>query len=337
MSKIGKSGRRGIITKKFAGQLALATALIVAAALTQAYAFGQNVSWLVKFDRTLGQLPESIAINKTGDIFVTLAPIHTIMKVSLDGTFSTFAVLPPGTTQGVTTDPQGDLYVLLNTALAQPSNVGQLWRISSDGATQTLLAAVNARDLNALAFDDRGNIYISDSFGSNIYRFDQDGAMSVWVHDPLLAPYPNPTPCGIHPFDPGANGVAFNHDSLYVLNSTQATLIQISVNPDGSPGIPSIYAGPTCHLFAADGLALDLRGNVYAATNIQNKIIRVAPDRSITTIAAAPADPLVFPSAIAFETSFGLQKHIYITNFAGPGGTPGIVTMDVGTPGQPLP
>lgn len=337
MSGIGKPGRRGMIAKTIVCQLALATALIVDTALTQVNAFGQNVSWLVQFDRTRGQLPESIAINKAGDIFVTLAPIHTIMRVSLDGTASTFAVLPTGTTQGVTTDPEGNLYVLLNTALAQPSNVGQLWRISSDGATQTLLAAVNARDLNALAFDDRGNIYISDSFGSNIYRVDRDGTTEIWVHDPLLAPHPNPTPCGIHPFDPGANGVAFNHGIVYVLNSTQATLIQIPVNPDGSHGTPSIYAGPTCHLFAADGLALDLRGNVYAATNIQKKIVRVAPDRSITTIAAAPADPLVFPSAIAFETSFGLQKHIYITNFAGPGGTPGIVTMDVDIPGQPLP
>src|SRR5215831_3359657 len=242
----GKSGRKGISRKSIASQLALATAVVVAMTISQAHAFGQSVSWLVQFDRTLGQLPESIAISKTGDIFVTLAPIHTVMKVSLDGTASTFAVLPPGTTQGVTTDPQGNLYVLLNTALAQPSNVGQLWRISSDDATQTLLAAVNARDLNALAFDDRGNIYISDSFGSNIYRFDKDGAISVWVHDPLLAPDPNP-PCGIHPFGPGANGVAFDHGVLYVLNSTRATLIQISVNPDDSPGTPSIYAGPTYH------------------------------------------------------------------------------------------
>ena len=337
MSGICNPGRRGMVTKNIATQIALATAVVVGTAMTQAYAFGQNVSWLVQFDRTRGQLPESIAINKTGDIFVTLAPIHTVMKVSLDGTASTFAVLPPGTTQGVTTDPQGNLYVLLNTALGRLSNVGQLWRISRDGTTQTLLAAVNARDLNGLAFDDRGNIYISDSFGSNIYRFDSGGALEVWVHDPLFAPHPNPTPCGIHPFDPGANGVAFNHGILYVLNSTQATLIRIPVNPDGSPGTPGIFAGPTCHLFAADGLALDLRGNVYAAANIQNKIVRVAPDGSITTVAGAPADPLVFPSAIAFETSFGLQKHIYITNFAGPGGTPGVVTMDVGIPGQPLP
>ena len=336
MSGTGKPGRKGSIRKSIASQLVLATAVVVAMTISHTHAFGQSVSWLVQFDRTLGQLPESIAISKTGDIFVTLAPIHTVMKVSLDGTASTFAVLPPGTTQGVTTDPRGDVYVLLNTVLGQPSNVGQLWRISRDGTTQTLLATVNARDLNGLAFDDRGNIYISDSFGSNIYRVDSRGTLDLWLHDALLAPYPNPTPCGIHPFDPGANGVAFNHGVLYVLNSTQATLIHIPVNPDGTHGTPAIFAGPTCQLFAADGLAVDLRGNVYAAANIQNKIVRLAPDRSITIIAAAPADPLVFPSAIAFETSFGLQKHIYITNFAGPGGTPGVVTMDVDIPGQPL-
>jgi hypothetical protein len=122
MSGIGKAGR-------IASRFVLSTAVVIATVITQAYAHGQNVSWLVQFDRALGQLPESIAINKTGDIFVTLAPIHTIMKVSLNGTASTFAVLPPGTTQGVTTDPQGNLYILLNTALGHLSNVGQLWRI----------------------------------------------------------------------------------------------------------------------------------------------------------------------------------------------------------------
>jgi len=199
MSGICNPGRRGMVTKNIASQIALATAVVVGTAMTQAYAFGQNVSWLVQFDRTRGQLPESIAINKTGDIFVTLAPIHTVMKVSLNGTASTFAVLPPGTTQGVTTDPQGNLYVLLNTALGQLSNVGQLWRISRDGNTQTLLAAVNARDLNGLAFDDRGNIYISDSFGSNIYRFDSGGRSRYGCTTRCSHPTPTPRPAAFTP------------------------------------------------------------------------------------------------------------------------------------------
>src|SRR5215813_11973359 len=108
-------GRGKMTTRKFASLFALATIVVFGTGVAQVCAFGQGVSWLVQFDRTLGQLPESIAINKTGDIFVTLAPIHTIMKATVGGTASTFAALPQGTTQGITTDPPGNVYFFLMT------------------------------------------------------------------------------------------------------------------------------------------------------------------------------------------------------------------------------
>jgi sugar lactone lactonase YvrE len=86
-----------------------------------------------------------------------------------------------------------------------------------------------------------------------------------------------------------------------------------------------------------DGQAFDNFGNLYVAVNIQNKIVRIDATGNMTTIATAPADPLFFPSAIAFETGLGQRKQIFITNFAAMGGTPGVVTMDVGVPGRPLP
>ena len=55
---------------------------------------------------------------------------------------------------------------------------------------------------------------------------------------------------------------------------------------------------------------------------------------------AAPDDALSAPSDMAFGTGMGNRKQIFITNFAPPplgGGTPGVVTMDVGVPGRPLP
>jgi hypothetical protein len=58
------------------------------------------------------------------------------------------------------------------------------------------------------------------------------------------------------------------------------------------------------------------------------------------TVAAAPDDALSAPSDLAFGTGMGNRKQIFITNFAAPplgGGTPGVVTMDVGVPGRPLP
>ena len=60
MSGICNPGRRGMVTKNIASQIALATAVVVGTAMTQAYAFDQNVSWLVQFDRTRGQHPKAL-------------------------------------------------------------------------------------------------------------------------------------------------------------------------------------------------------------------------------------------------------------------------------------
>jgi hypothetical protein len=146
MPGTGKPGRIGIIRKSIAS-LALATAVLAMIAITQTHAFGQSVSWLVQFDHSRGQLPESIAISKTGDIFVTLAPIHGHEGIAgrdrLD-LCGAAAANNPGRNHG----SQGNLYVLLNTVLGQLSNVGQLWRISRDGTTQTRSSPGDARDLN---------------------------------------------------------------------------------------------------------------------------------------------------------------------------------------------
>jgi hypothetical protein len=83
--------------------------------------------------------------------------------------------------------------------------------------------------------------------------------------------------------------------------------------------------------------SVDDLDNLYVAVNIQNKIVRIDRNGGMTTIAAAPDDPLVFPTAIAFETGLAQRKDIFITNFAALGGTPGIVTMNVGLPARPLP
>src|SRR5437016_13845278 len=90
----------------------------------------------------------------------------------------------------------------------------------------------------------------------------------------------------------------------------------------------------------ADGTAFDNEDNLYVAVNIQRKIVRIDPSGNTETLAAAPGDPLYGPSAIAFGTGRGERKQIFISNFAPAGlggGIPGVVTMDVGVPGRPLP
>ncbi len=333
--------------------LMMSTMLAVGVLFTAERA-GAQVTPVISFNRSLGQLPESIAIDKLGNIYVSFPPIHTVEKVTPDGTASAFAVLPAGAVLGVATknsdEGEGDsvaadegannVFALLNAASAANNGV---WRIAPDG-TATLFANLPPGGaLNALAFDHRGNLFVTDSFKATIFKIDRDGAASVWLTDTsTLGGTPNPTPCGNFPRSGlGANGIAFNkRGDVFVLNTTQGAIVRISTDADGIPGTPEFFVGPTCDLWGADGQAFDNHDNLYVAVNIQNKIVRITPDATFATIASASGgDPLFTPTAIAFETGLGERKEIFITNatFFLPSATPGIVKMDVGVPGLPLP
>jgi sugar lactone lactonase YvrE len=317
--------------------------VLVAVLITRVHAAFQVVSQVVTFDQSLGQLPESIAIDKRGNIYVSFLLTGEIREITPDGAQSTLAILGTGPTtpypgrrlSGLAVDAPGNIYALLNDV---PATAG-VWRISPDGTALLFASIPFASGLNALAFDKRGSLFVSDPFLAAIYRVGSDGSVDVWLTDPLLQGI-TPSTCGTpFPGGPrGANGIAFDKKGdMFVLNTTQGLVVRIAVLPDGSPAAPETFVGPTCDLVGLDGQAFDDLDNLYVAVNIQNKIVRIDPNGGMTTIAAAPDDPLVFPTAIAFETGLGQRKEIFITNFAVLGGTPGIAKMDVGLPGRPLP
>src|SRR5207244_6619880 len=69
--------------------------------------------------------------------------------------------------------------------------------------------------LNDLAFDDNGNLYVTDSFAATIFRVPAGGsAPAVWFSDPRLAGDP------AVPF--GVNGIRINHDDQKVYVSVTA-------------------------------------------------------------------------------------------------------------------
>jgi sugar lactone lactonase YvrE len=310
---------------------------VVAAALLWVAVHAASVTPVVTFAPP--NFPESIAIDKEGNTYVSLWPVGEVRKIAPDGTQSTLAVLGSGPTTplpgrglaGLAVDAPGNVYAALQDI---PATRG-VWRISRGGTAELMTALPNAGLVNALAFDARGNLYVSDSFLGKIYRVARDGSVTDWSTDPLLKGL-NPTDCGSHPGGPiGANGVSFNkHGDMFVLNTTIGAVVRIPVANNGSAEVANYFAGPTCGLWGADGQAFDNEDNLYVAVNIQRKIIRIDPSGNMETLAAA--DGLYFPSAIAFGTGRGERKQIFISNF-GFGGIPGVVTMDVGVPGRPLP
>ena len=288
--------------------------------------------------------PESIRIDKEGNTYLSMLLTGEIRKIAPDGTQSTLAVLGSGPTAfpgrrltGLAVDAPGNVYAALNDV---PATRG-VWRISRDGSMELMAALPFAGMVNGLAFDSRGNLFVSDSLGGRIYKVDRDGVITAWSIDPFLAGA-TPTACGQFPAGPaGANGLAFdNHGDLFAANSTLGAIVRIPVASDGAAQVADYLVAPTCELWGADGIAFDNRDNLYLAVNIQGKIVRIDPAGNMDTVAARPDDGLSVPSDMAFGTGMGNRKQVFITNFAVPplgGGTPGVLTMDVGVPGRPLP
>jgi sugar lactone lactonase YvrE len=180
----------------------------------------------------------------------------------------------------------------------------------SNGNSSVFATVTGSAGLNALTFDEHGNVYISDSFQGIIWKTGPAGGPAVaWVTSALL------TTTGVPGF--GANGVGFNKafSSLFVANTGNDTIVEIPVS-GGAPGAPAVL---TNSINGADGLILDSDDNIWVAANQSDEIVVI--DKTGKVIAklgdfdgidkqGAPVG-LLFPASPA---QFG--GWLYVTNLS---------------------
>lgn len=300
-----------------------------------------------------GNRPEGIAVHQTGYVFVGnrrvggMMTFNEILKITSDGNTVVFAGLPNTSAGaegllGLTVGPVGNIYAAL---VSFDSNHG-VWKVSRDGTRTELLPGSSAIVFpNALAFDRKGNLYVTDSFGGAIWRARPGEPFVRWIADALLEPLPT------DPFGspvPGANGIAFfPPDILYVANTEQSLIAKVRINPDGSAGtveaITVPFAVPTI-----DGIAVDVHGQIYGVLPgfslvESSPIVRIDPVTGAVT--AMVSD---FVASTAFDTPLSLAfaggrlgvMTVLMTNGdlpIAPGGPgPGVVKVNVGVPGYPV-
>jgi sugar lactone lactonase YvrE len=167
--------------------------------------------------------------------------------------------------------------------------------------------------LNALTFDNAGNVYVSDSFLGVIWKTGSaGGAPTSWASDPLL------TTKGVPPF--GANGMVFNHaaTAMFVANTGDDRILKIQVNGDGSAGALSVF---TNSINGADGIAIDAHDNLWVAANQGDEIVVVdSAGKAIAKLGdfhgvgdeGVPRG-LLFPASLAFSAD---GHWLYVTNLA---------------------
>jgi sugar lactone lactonase YvrE len=259
--------------------------------------------------------PEGITADAEGNIYAT-----------------TFGVTSSGPGHLVVFGPDGDL--LRDVRVAGSSNLllglafnpltgdllvldfgnGKVLKVDPQtGASRVFFTApATGTGLNALTFDDVGNVYVSDSFLGVIWRSDRAGhSVTRWIDDPLLRT------TGFPPF--GANGLNFNNaqTKLFVANTGNATIVQIPFDRrTHDHGTPSIFVHS---ISGADGLIVDRHDNLWVCGNQADEIVIVDPSGKVIAKLGdfdgidrqGSAIGLLFPASLVFSGEF-----LYVTNLA---------------------
>jgi sugar lactone lactonase YvrE len=269
--------------------------------------------------------PEGIALDPAGNLYAASfpafqpvrAPSANICVVSSKGVLVDKFAVPPGSAGATNLLGElfsgGQLYVVDFANGAAPN--GRFLRVNPVTHAVTTLATGFAA-ANAIAENDDGDFFISDSFAGSITKVAHDGSShQVWKQDVLLTTHGSP------PF--GANGVAFDREQefLYVANTGDSRILRIPVLDDGSAGTVQIFAdGATINakqhtteaLHGADGIMFDVAGNLYVCANQANEVQVLS--RHATLVAryhGTGADALDFPASLVFK-----GRQLYVTNLS---------------------
>ncbi len=268
---------------------------------------------LRRFDPAAGQLPESLTMDRRGNLFLSMS--NFIAKLTPSGDFTRYATLPlpqGALALGVKFGPDGCLYCASGGFAAEPA-AAFVWRISGVGEVEPFAAFDAAGFPNDLAFDARGFMYVTEPFLGRIYRVDPCGVSDIWLEHPWLCGDPLDPALAVHAF--GADGIAFDaaKRNLYVGNLDLGAIVCIPLTRDSSAGEPRIFVQSPL-LKGADGLAFDREGTLYVAVNGQDRLVSISKSGEIRVLAEGL--PLDAPSSLVFGRRAGRQTTLYISSFA---------------------
>lgn len=163
---------------------------------------------------------------------------------------------------------------------------------------------------NAVALDALGNVYVSDSGNDRIRIIRPDGSIDTIAGNGTRGSTGDGGPAREASFF-APLGLAISPDgSLYIADTNNHRVRKIdhggtitTVAGTGEPGLSGDGGtGSRAALNLPSGLAFDRAGNLYIADTGNDRVRKVAPDGTITTVAGgAGADRLVRPAAVAVD------------------------------------
>lgn len=326
-------------------RIVLLVALAALIAVSAPASAGEDSHIQVAFKWT--NLTEGIAVDKVGNIFVSNSRAGELWKIAPGAAepevFGTIEGIDPDAGDlglaGLAVDAPGNVY---GTVVSFNPDANGVWKFDRKTGEATKAPGSEAIALaNAIAFDKRGNMYVTDSVIGAVWRIPKmGGPAEPWlVHDTLegLNIIPDvPVPIG-------ANGIVYRQGALYVSNTEQGSIVKIPIGPNGDPGTPSVVLLDAA-IFGIDGIALDVHGDIYAAIIAQSAVKKISMRPNVTVEILGAGLPVLDASSVAFGTGKGMRSTLYVVNYGvfsqaefDPKPRPAILAFEVGTPGMPLP
>lgn len=321
----------------------LSLVVLALLAVTGTVVAAGHVQQIVGFDPAAGELPEGVTVDTRGNVYVSVSPLGQLVRVAPgSNTLEHFASVPGLQAGdlgllGLAADAPGNVY---GAVVSSNPDTNGVWKFARKTGAAERVAGTGAIIFpNSVAFDHRGNMYVTDTIAGAVWRVPRGGTAEPWLIDPLLQGNGS---AGFG-FPIGANGIGIRANTVYVGVTELGTVVTVPILPDGSAGVADVYADVGTPV---DGIALDVRGNVYIAAPLANAVLRVnAADGSIDTLASM-ADGMDAPTSVAFGTSHGERRSLYVVNFSvavrPPGDpnypatpNPALLKFDAGVPGLP--
>ncbi|NJM07168.1 hypothetical protein HC891_14770 [Candidatus Gracilibacteria bacterium] len=223
----------------------------------------------------------------------------------VDGS-ATPLVSRPGFFGTLARNQAGVLYATYRSGRASDP-AAQQWQVVTVGTDTTIRVVTDfpqGAQPNGMAFDAQDQLYVADSALGRIWRLTPDAATpEVWLESALLMPQSLP---GI----PGANGLRWWQNALYVTNSSTGDLVRVPLAADRRAGTPTVVArGVT-----GDDFAFDASGNAFITTHPYNVLVEVAPDGTKTTVGTAASGMVGATSAAVRREVDGTQRLYVVTD-----------------------
>jgi len=206
--------------------------------------------------------PAGMAVDETGNVYLTDENEHTVRKVTPVGEVTTLAgsARIPGSRNGTGTNAQFNV----------PTDVA----VASDG-----------------------NVYVADLLNHTIRRIAPAGIVTTLAGSPGNPGYRDgkgPDARFYHPFAVAVDGAG----NVYVTDLDNFVIRKVTPTGDvttlaGAAGNPGYHdgTGPNAQFYSPNGVAVDSEGNVYVADTYAYTIRKITPVRVVTTLAGRSGYP----------------------------------------------